>query len=689
MNRKKTMNMLRIAAAVVAVGAAGAASGGPGSPDASDSTGLVWPLEGAPAVSSNFCEYREGHFHAGLDIRTFGAEGIPCIAAADGHVSRLRASPQGYGRALYVQLETGETLVYAHLAEFQPALEDALYEEQVSAGRYAVDLRFARGRFPVRRGDVIAWSGSTGGTAPHLHFEIRDAGENPVNPFASGFGLEDGLTPVFERVQFVPLGPSARIQGHCWPVELRATRVGDGRFALADTLSISGDVGVAAELFDRLNSRSGRLAPYTVTVEVDGNKIADIRLERFSFAHADEVDFLYDIARVRREKTYFVQLFASVGETMWNRSFGNGGTLGGEAPGKGVPDGSVVRRGVVTAADAAGNTASLDFYYREGAEWPPQPAEWENARLVAAEGPPGVYFRGPFASVRGGFSDAIVQASEPVPADKSAAAAIPGFAPPDVYTAEGLSEGPFELSAGSTSGSGRVHVIGVKKGLPTSVSFPGSGGGLQLIFGKRTLYDDAVFYSSRWQGPSDGVNPGELIQRAAPVVIGPYSAVLRADMEIRFSSAGFDSSSAIYRLNERKGQWVYYESALNGAALSTTARRPGVYGVFNDEHGPRIRNPFVRTHKSYATGIVLPAVVVPVEDTGSGVDHRRTVVSLDGIGQIAYWDSQAKKLFMVIRDPNIMGPHTIQVVAFDQTGNRTRLDATVEIPESAQRQGSN
>ena len=221
------------------------------------------------------------------------------------------------------------------------------------------------------------------------------------------------------------------------------------------------------------------------------------------------------------------------------------------------------------------------------------------------------------------------------------------------------------------------------------MSFPGPGGGVQLIFGKRTLYEDAVVYSSQWQGPSGGVNSGELIERYDPVVIGPYSVVLRADMEIRFNSSRFDSSSAIYRLNERRGQWVYYESTLDGPALSTTARRPGIYGVFNDEHGPRIRKPFVRNHKSYATGIVLPVVVVPVEDTGSGVDHRRTTVSLDGIEQIAYWDSRDKKLFMVVRDPNIMGARTIQVVAFDQIGNRTRLDATVEIPESGQRQGSN
>jgi len=219
----------------------------PGSGPGGDPVERAWPLEGQPAVSSNFCEYREGHFHAGLDIRTYGAEGVPCVAAGDGYVSRLRASADGYGKALYLRLDTGETAVYAHLAEFDSPLEQALYEAQLRAGSYTVDVRFPRDRFPVRRGDVIAWSGSTGGIDPHLHFEIRDGGENPMNPFSKGFALEDREPPRFERVEFTPIGPEARINGHCWPVEFMAARLEEGRFYIRDTLAISGSVGVSAE----------------------------------------------------------------------------------------------------------------------------------------------------------------------------------------------------------------------------------------------------------------------------------------------------------------------------------------------------------------------------------------------------------------------------------------------------------
>jgi murein DD-endopeptidase MepM/ murein hydrolase activator NlpD len=72
----------RLIVVMLLAGAAGAASG---------SAGLLWPVDSPPAVSSNFCEYREGHLHAGIDVRTFGTEGVPCRASGDGYVSRLRA----------------------------------------------------------------------------------------------------------------------------------------------------------------------------------------------------------------------------------------------------------------------------------------------------------------------------------------------------------------------------------------------------------------------------------------------------------------------------------------------------------------------------------------------------------------------------------------------------------------------
>ncbi len=127
-----------------------------------------WPVPLDPAVSSNFCEYRDGRFHAGIDVRTFGREGVPCIAVADGWISRMRAGSRGYGKALHLTLDDSTQIVYGHLSEFAPALEDTLLARRCATPPTRSISGCRRVAFACRRGDTIAYSGATGthGAAP-------------------------------------------------------------------------------------------------------------------------------------------------------------------------------------------------------------------------------------------------------------------------------------------------------------------------------------------------------------------------------------------------------------------------------------------------------------------------------------------------------------------------------------------
>jgi hypothetical protein len=641
-----------------------------GAIDRDHDPGLLWPLKAGRAISSNFCEYREGHFHAGLDIRTSGADGVPCVASGDGYISRLRASCEGYGKALYIQLDSGETLVYAHLAEFRPDLEEALRAEQQKTGDFRVSARYPRGRFPVKRGDVIAWSGSTGGVPPHLHFEIRDRGENPLNPCLNGFGPEDRLDPVFGRILFLPGDADAAIYGACWPVEPRITRTGGAGYALADTLRINGNVGVAVEVFDRLNAGSGKLAPHRIELLIDDSPVTDIRLERFSFSHAGEVDFLYDMSKVRGEKSYFFQLFESPGESMWNRRFVNGGLLGRtavrRATGRRIVEG-VVFGAAIVATDHAGNRARLDFrFVIEGPASRILPAH-AHGQFVDPGGPACLYVRNDFVSGRSPFGDLIVPAA---PAEIASAS---------VARAESFRGEPVEIRCGGET----AFVFGVSAGEARTVELPAFD--LELEYGEGTLFTDIVQYVSRWDGQH---SPRDLSPVHPPVRIGPGGAVLAEDLTIRFTGEA-DSVSAVYRLNERKGEWVFYPSETGGTSISTTAKRPGVYAAFSDPLPPRIVTPVVGQRKSYATGALRPELVIGIEDNGSGVDYKNTTVEVGGKKRVFYWDNPVKKLFVAVGDDNIMGRQKVSITAFDNAGNSSHLEYTVEIPAERQPQGNN
>ena len=130
---------------------------------AQSGTRYAYPVRDVPGLcAANFGEIRPGHFHAGVDIKTDGAEGKPLVAVADGWLSRAVIAPYGYGRALYLTLPDGTTAVYGHLQRFRDDLEAVLRDERYRRRANNLDLTFDAGRWPVKRGDVIGYSGNSG-----------------------------------------------------------------------------------------------------------------------------------------------------------------------------------------------------------------------------------------------------------------------------------------------------------------------------------------------------------------------------------------------------------------------------------------------------------------------------------------------------------------------------------------------
>ena len=127
------------------------------SDDAPHTTPSIWPTAGY--VSSPYgLRFGGTEFHQGIDI---AAEmGTPIVATADGVVTAAGWNG-GYGNMVDVDHGSGIVTRYGHASAVA-----------VSVGQQ------------VRRGQVIAYVGSTGrSTGPHLHYEVRVGGQ-PVNPAA-------------------------------------------------------------------------------------------------------------------------------------------------------------------------------------------------------------------------------------------------------------------------------------------------------------------------------------------------------------------------------------------------------------------------------------------------------------------------------------------------------------------------
>lgn len=172
------------------------------------------PLGRDISLSATFAEFRTGHFHSGLDMRTGGAVDLPVYAAAEGYVARVSISPWGGGKILYIKHPNGYISVYMHLNGFAGAIGKAVLKEQYEKRSFIISKIFAPSEIPVKKGQLVAYSGNTGGSGgPHLHFEIRRGGEADMythsttfNPLHMGLPYTDNIKPVIRGLRIYPEG---------------------------------------------------------------------------------------------------------------------------------------------------------------------------------------------------------------------------------------------------------------------------------------------------------------------------------------------------------------------------------------------------------------------------------------------------------------------------------------------------
>ncbi len=173
------------------------------------------PLKIDYRISGSFGELRGNHYHAGLDMGTAGVENIEVHAASDGWVSRVKVGPYGYGRALYIDHPDGHTTVYGHLNGFAPKIDSLVRSHQYAKRSFEVEFFPAKGTVNVSRGEVVAYSGNTGGSGgPHLHFEVRDTRtEEPLNPMRFIRVAPDHVPPTLFGVKVYALSADAQVAG--------------------------------------------------------------------------------------------------------------------------------------------------------------------------------------------------------------------------------------------------------------------------------------------------------------------------------------------------------------------------------------------------------------------------------------------------------------------------------------------
>lgn len=269
----------------------------------------LWPTDASHYLTSSFAEYRPGHFHAGIDIKTWGRVGYKVFAIRDGYIWRIAVSPYGYGKVLYQKLDTGEIAVYAHLDRFNDELQSYVKLEQQRKGGYRINNYLRPDQFPVRKGDVIGYTGASGIGSPHLHFEIRDANNNPTNPFLFGYRVADSIPPMVRSVSITPLDVDSRVDADVNPLIEKPVLINNKSYKMISKPLVSGNIGFAIDCFDQADGVNNRFSVYQLDFYVDGNLYFSAKYDKFSYGVSSLIDLDRDFRLMSRGVGRFQKLY--------------------------------------------------------------------------------------------------------------------------------------------------------------------------------------------------------------------------------------------------------------------------------------------------------------------------------------------------------------------------------------------
>jgi murein DD-endopeptidase MepM/ murein hydrolase activator NlpD len=319
------------------------------------------PLNIKPLLSGNFAELRVNHLHSGIDFKTQQSIGIPVHAPADGWVSRIRISSYGFGYALYLDHPNGFTTVYGHLDGYAFPIDDEARRMQYKTEQFELDTLLPKNMIPVRKGQIIAYTGNSGGSAgPHLHFEIRDTKTEETIDALLWYTdrIKDNRPPEIYKIAVYAIDDKGALSTGTPRVIVPVLKSKQGNRVLSGQLpTVWGEIGIGLNAYDYMPQTANKYGICNIRLFMDEELIFLQDLSRFSFNQTRAVNSMVDYELWQTKQTWIMKSFLDPGNslnvypTLKNRGVIN-------------IDKERVYAFRYELTDRAGNTTSFSFYLR-------------------------------------------------------------------------------------------------------------------------------------------------------------------------------------------------------------------------------------------------------------------------------------------------------------------------------------
>lgn len=278
------------------------------------------PLDIPLFLSGNFGELRNNHFHSGIDLKTQAVINKPVYSIEDGFISRINISPSGYGLAIYVDHpKTGHTSVYAHINKFPDYIEKFIKDEQYKQEAFRLDIKLDASKFPIKKGDLIAYSGNSGSSGgPHVHFEIRDTKSETVLDALVYYKnqIADNVAPDIRGIAIYPKEGEGMVNNSSSPFRYDLRKNKKGKTLALPTIKAYGTISLGVKAYDRMSKTANIYGVKIVRLFVNDDLIFKSDIKSYGFDQTRMLNSFVDFEDWRSRKSFFMKSFVEPGNKL-------------------------------------------------------------------------------------------------------------------------------------------------------------------------------------------------------------------------------------------------------------------------------------------------------------------------------------------------------------------------------------